>query len=278
MTSKIEWTNETWNVITGCTQFSAGCANCFAKRMTTRLKAMGQDKYKDGFNKVVFHPEELKRNFGKKPRMIFVNSMSDTFHVSVEDWQIQAILDACKQHPQHIFQILTKRATRINDFKYPDNVWLGVTVEAQDYKNRISYLKDTNAKVKFLSCEPLLSDLGELDLSGIDWVIAGGESGQHARPMHPDWVRNIQKQCEKQNVPFFFKQWGEWAPGWALDYYKVKDKFYISKVGNSYCLLNVPISKDFGCYHVGKKYSTAVIDGKEYKQYPKILEQEGQSV
>ena len=214
--TKIEWTNKTWNVITGCSKYSEGCLNCYAEKMHKRLTGMGQEKYKKPFNKVVFHLDSVfKHDFSrlnKKGKLIFVNSMSDTFHKNISDNEIKVILDECEWNAPHTFQILTKRAERLPDFKYPDNVWLGVTVETAKYKNRMYYLKQTNAKIKFLSCEPLLEDLGNLDLRGIDWVIVGGESGAKARPMHPDWVRNIQQQCEAQKVPFFFKQWGEWKP------------------------------------------------------------------
>lgn len=273
--SKIEWTNETWNVITGCTKYSEGCQNCYAEKMHKRLQAMGQAKYSKPFNEVVFHFKELfnHNNFSRldsKRKLIFVNSMSDTFHDSVTDIQIMQILEECEWNDPNIFQILTKRAERLSDFKYPFNVWLGVTVEMAKYKDRMEYLKQTNAKVKFLSCEPLLEDLGELDLSGIDWVIAGGESGPGARPCHADWVRNIQRQCQEQNVPFFFKQWGEWVQGPQIDYSLIKDKYgkKISKVGDSYCLLNVECKIGAG-YRLGKKYTGCLLDGKEYKEYPR---------
>ncbi|MCD7779848.1 MAG: phage Gp37/Gp68 family protein [Candidatus Gastranaerophilales bacterium] len=227
--TKIQWTNETWNPITGCTKYSDGCQNCYAEKMHKRLTAMRQEKYKEPFNKVIFHAEELTRKFGKKTKMIFVNSMSDTFHKDVTDLKIQLILDECYFNDPHIFQILTKRAERLPNFEYPANVWLGVTVEMAKYKSRMDYLKQTNAKIKFLSCEPLLEDLGELDLTRIDWVIVGGESGKNARPCHPDWVRNIKRQCEEQKVPFFFKQWGG----------------------------------------VNKKKTGCLLDGREYKEMPK---------
>lgn len=263
--SKIEWTNETWNPVTGCSKYSEGCQNCYAEKMTKRLAAMGQEKYKNGFNKVVFHPEELNRDFGGKSKMIFVNSMSDTFHADISKFQISKMLEYCSFNKQHIFQILTKRAARVEEFLYPPNVWLGVTVEKENYKNRIEFLRHTDAKVKFLSCEPLLGDLGELDLTGIDWVIAGGESGPGARPMLPDWVRNIQKQCQKQNVPFFFKQWGEWLPDNEVTLYDLMNL----KNKNSYCISNGMFFK-----RVGKANSGAVLDGKEYKEFPKILQKE----
>lgn len=255
--SKIGWTNETWNPVTGCTKYSEGCQNCYAERMTKRLAAMGQEKYKNGFNKVVFHQEELNRDFGGKSKMIFVNSMSDTFHADISKIRIGRILEYCSFNKQHIFQILTKRAERLPDFEYPFNVWLGVTVEMAKYKNRIEYLKRTNANIKFLSCEPLLGDLGDLDLEGIDWVIVGGESGKNARPMHPDWVRNIQRQCKEQGVSFFFKQWGEWSPC------PIKGE----KIRGREMMFNGSIM-----FLYNKKSNGALLDGREYKEFPEIKE------
>lgn len=268
--SNIEWTQETWNPITGCTKYSEGCKNCYAEKMTKRLKAMRQKKYAEGFDKVVFHPKEQWRAFGKKPKMIFVNSMSDTFHKDILHWQVETILGVCLYNNIHTFQILTKRSERLKEFSYPKNVWLGVTVEHSDYKFRIDDLKQTNASVKFLSCEPLLSDLGELDLSGIDWVICGGESGPNARPCHPDWVRNIQRQCQEQNVPFFFKQWGEYIHCSQTE--ELKAPICIIKptcLGpTEFGTLNF---SDFW-YKVGKKKSGCLLDGKEYKEFPKVVQ------
>lgn len=281
--SKIEWTNETWNPVTGCSKYSEGCQNCYAEKMTKRLAAMGQEKYKNGFNKVVFHPEELNRDFGGKSKMIFVNSMSDTFHADISKFQISKMLEYCSCNKQHIFQILTKRAARVEEFSYPPNIWLGVTVEKENYKNRIEFLRRTDAKVKFLSCEPLLGDLGELDLTGIDWVIVGGESGPGARPMHPDWVRNIQKQCQEQNVPFFFKQWGEWSVVYERNKGGTTDNYFNdaeTEYYNKYRRLNFAGGCGFHgenvCYFdkVGKSKSGAILDGKEYKEFPKILQKE----
>lgn len=276
--TNIEWTNATWNIVTGCTKYSEGCQNCYAEKMHKRLTAMGQKKYENPFSKVVFHSRELYRTFGNKPKMIFVNSMSDTFHADVFNREIKRLLMICGKMPQHKFQILTKRAERIIDFEYPSNIWLGVTVENDKHKDRIKYLKQTNAKIKFLSCEPLLSDLGELDLSGIDWVIVGGESGPKARPCHPDWVRNIQRQCAEQNVPFFFKQWGEWQVvyerdkgGTTSNYFNdTETEFY-----DKYRRLNFNGGWGFHgenlCYvdNVGKKKAGCKLDGLEYKEYPK---------
>lgn len=281
--TKIEWTETTVNVITGCTQISEGCQNCYAKAMHKRLTAMGQEKYKEPFSKVVCHDilSELNKKINKKTNMCFVNSMSDTFHKNVSDRYIENLLYNLSLFPSVNFQILTKRAERIVNFEYPNNVWLGVTIENASHKDRIDYLKQTNAKIKFLSCEPLLSDLGELDLNGIDWVIVGGESGFNARPCHPDWVRNIQKQCEKQNVAFFFKQWGEWMNGSCsckniekvilmngdlIDFAKEPIDEYIKKYNLTsieYQKLNPTIVSK-----VGKQKSGCLLEEKEYKEYP----------
>lgn len=293
--SKIEWTDITWNPITGCTQYSEGCQNCFAMNMHKRLTAMGVEKYSQPFNKVVFHKEALYQHkfsrLDKKGKLIFVNSMSDTFHKDITDSQIKELLNECEWNDPNIFQILTKRAERVVDFEYPFNVWLGVTIETANHKDRIDYLRQTNAPVKFLSCEPLLEDLGELDLTGIDWVICGGESGHKARPMHPDWVRNIQRQCEEQNVPFFFKQWGEWRPICKNEYVPYPAE---KKINGKIILIDGSIidgvypknikefekitGKDVGklkgniVLKSGKAKSGALLDGKEYKEFPKGYE------
>lgn len=268
--SKIEWTNETWNPVTGCTKHSEGCQNCYAEKMTKRLAAMGQEKYKDGFGKVCFHNKELRRehragNRQKHNIMIFVNSMSDTFHKDVTFGEINSILTHCSLWDENnTFQILTKRAERLPDFKYPENVWLGVTVEMAKYKSRMQYLKQTDAKIKFLSCEPLLEDLGELDLSGIDWVICGGESGPGARPCNPNWVRNIQKQCAEQKVPFFFKQWGEYQP---IKFNSLED------IPAGLCVMYAtPTPPEYMFKKVGKKKAGSLLDGKEYKEFPKAVQ------
>jgi len=212
MKSKIEWTESTWNPVTGCTKISSGCLNCYAERMARRLKAMGQPNYRNGF-KVTCHRHTLDMPLRwKKPQMIFVNSMSDLFHKDVPDDFILDIFSTMRQAQQHQYQILTKRAERLAklspELPWQENIWMGVTVEAADYKYRIDYLRYMGAKIKFLSLEPLLGDLGELNLDEIDWVIVGGESGPGARPIEIDWVRDVREQCCTQNVPFFFKQWG----------------------------------------------------------------------
>lgn len=280
--SKIEWTDITWNPITGCTQYSEGCQNCFAMNMHKRLTVMGVEKYSQPFNKVVFHKEALYQHkfsrLDKKGKLIFVNSMSDTFHKDITDSQIKELLDECEWNDPNIFQILTKRAERIVNFEYPFNVWLGVTVETAKHKDRIEYLRQTNAPVKFLSCEPLLEDLGELDLMGIDWVICGGESGHKARPMHPDWVRNIQRQCEKQNVPFFFKQWGEFTPvKSSIEYLELPKTYWIDFNGQVTTVeKRIPSFLQYNrvsaMKKIGKAKSGALLDGKEYKEFPKGYE------
>ena len=210
--SSIEWTGSTWNPVTGCTKLSAGCQNCYAARMAKRLQAMGQSNYAKGFT-VTCHEHVLELPLQwKRPRLVFVNSMSDLFHDAVSFDFIQKVFKVMRQANHHVFQVLIKRAERLADLSsaldWPENVWMGVTVERSDYKRRIDYLRMTGATVKFLSLEPLLDDLGELDLAGIDWVIVGGESGPGARPMQAEWVRAIRDQCLQRNVPFFFKQWG----------------------------------------------------------------------
>lgn len=210
--SAIEWTESTWNPVTGCTKISPGCANCYAERMAKRLKAMGQANYVNGF-KVTTHPDVLEYPYkSKKPMTIFVNSMSDLFHKDIPFKFIEKIFGVMLRTPQHTYQALTKRSERLaelsNDLYWPDNVWMGVTVENADYQHRIDDLRKCGAKLKFLSLEPLLGPLPNLDLSEIDWVIVGGESGPGARPMSEEWVIEIKEQCIKQGVPFFFKQWG----------------------------------------------------------------------
>lgn len=210
--TSIEWTENAWNPVTGCTKVSSGCKFCYAEVMAKRLKAMGVDKYKDGF-KLTLQPDSLEQPYKwKKPKTIFVNSMSDLFHKKVPFEYIQKVFKVMNDNPQHTFQVLTKRADILyryhEDLNWSDNIWMGVSVENMKVINRIDYLRQINAKVKFLSCEPLLEALPNLNLTNIDWVIVGGESGRKPRPMQEAWVTDIQQQCEVANVPFFFKQWG----------------------------------------------------------------------
>ena len=210
--SAIEWTESTWNPVTGCTKISIGCQNCYAERMAYRLQAMGQPNYIDGF-KVKTHEKVLSLPLRwKKPRTIFVNSMSDLFHEKVSVSFISKVFSVMEQTPQHIFQVLTKRSENLRKVSkclpWPDNVWMGVTVENNRHQQRIEDLRNTSAKIKFISFEPLLGSITNVDLIKIDWVIAGGESGPKARPVSSLWVENIRDQCLAENVPFFFKQWG----------------------------------------------------------------------
>lgn len=210
--SSIEWTEMTWNPTTGCTKISAGCKFCYAEVMSKRLKAMGVDKYKDGF-KVRIHPETLNIPYTwKSSKVVFVNSMSDLFHKDIPLDFIKQVFHVMNDNPQHVFQVLTKRADRLFELhkhlKWTHNIWMGVSVEDNRVVERIDYLRKTKAKVKFLSLEPLIGALPNLNLKKIDWIIVGGESGHKPRPMKPEWVIDIQEQCEKAEVAFFFKQWG----------------------------------------------------------------------
>ncbi len=214
--SKIEWTEQTWNPVTGCTKVSPGCKHCYAETMSRRLQAMGAPGYENGF-KLSLLPERLSQPFRRqKPTMYFVNSMSDLFQDEVPLSFIDQVMDTIRQTPRHTYQILTKRSANMRDYfasrSVPDNAWLGVSVEDKKYgKPRIPDLLEIKAKTRFLSIEPLLEDVGRLRLKGIHWVIVGGESGAGARPMQEEWVRNIRNQCLDAEVDFFFKQWGAWG-------------------------------------------------------------------
>ena len=210
--SSIEWTEMTWNPTTGCSKISAGCKFCYAEIMSRRLQAMGIEKYKDGFA-VRIHPDALRIPYTwKTSKIVFVNSMSDLFHENIPLEFIQRVFDVMNENPQHVFQILTKRAERLlklhAELKWTHNIWMGVSVEDDKVKHRIDLLRKTKAKVKFLSCEPLIGPLYNMNLKKIDWVIVGGESGHRPRPMETDWVLDIQGQCKKADIAFFFKQWG----------------------------------------------------------------------
>lgn len=212
MKSSIEWTESTWNPLTGCTAISPGCKNCYAERLATRLQAMGQPNYANGFNLTLHdHALELPLQW-KKPQTIFVNSMSDLFHRDVPVAFIQRVFDVMRRAHWHRFQVLTKRSARLLQLSpllpWAPHIWVGVSVENQNYAFRIDHLRQTGAHVKFLSLEPLIGPLRRLDLKGIDWVIVGGESGPGARPIDPSWVVDIRNQCQNAGVPFFFKQWG----------------------------------------------------------------------
>ncbi|MCG8643305.1 MAG: phage Gp37/Gp68 family protein [Desulfobacterales bacterium] len=210
--SNIEWTEKTWNPLTGCDKISPGCKNCYAERMTKRLKAMRSPNYENGFN-LTCHPKALAIPYSwKKPCTVFVNSMSDLFHKDVPEEFIHKVFGTMALNKLHQFQVLTKRSERLLELsaalKWKQNIWMGVSVENQDYTRRIDDLRQTEAYVKFLSIEPLLGPIADIDLDGIDWVIVGGESGPKARPMEQTWVIDIKEKCLEANVPFFFKQWG----------------------------------------------------------------------
>ncbi|QQF51601.1 phage Gp37/Gp68 family protein [Campylobacter fetus subsp. venerealis] len=238
--SKIEWTEAVWNPTIGCDKISEGCKNCYAEVMARRLKGMGNLDYKDGFKFKMLEKRLNEPLKNKKSTLYFVNSMSDLFHKKVDILFLDSIFNIIKQTPHHEYQILTKRAKSMNNYfqnrDIPNNVWLGVTVESSRVKQRIDLIRNLPAKVKWLSCEPLLDNLGKLNLDGIDWVVVGGESGCCARPMKKEWVLNIKYQCDKIKIPFFFKQWGAWG--------------------------------DDGIKR-NKKDNGALLNGKIYKKYPK---------
>ncbi len=246
MAHKIEWTEKTWNPSAGCTKISSGCKNCYAETMAIRLQAIGVEGYENGFSFNLVQSrlsEPLKR---KKSTVYFVNSMSDIFHKDMPEDYLNKIFNVIEKTPHHTYQILTKRADRMLQYlsnrEIPRNIWLGVTVEnKKEGLPRIDMLRQLNATVLFLSIEPLLEDLGKINLTKIDWVIVGGESGNKARPMEKDWVFKIKQQCEEEDVAFFFKQWGTWG----------SDKVKRTKKTN------------------GKE-----IDGKIWQQYPEVIEQQ----
>ncbi len=210
--SSIEWTESTWNPLTGCTKISPGCSHCYAERMAKRLQAMGQANYVNGFE-LSLHEHMLDKPLSwKRPQMIFVNSMSDLFHIEVPMSFIQRVFYTMQRASWHTFQVLTKRSDRLlelnSELNWSANVWMGVSVENDRYTYRIEHLRQTKARTKFLSLEPLIGPLPKMDLGNIDWVIVGGESGPGARPIKQEWVLDIREQCQSAEVPFFFKQWG----------------------------------------------------------------------
>ncbi len=223
--SSIEWTEVTWNPVTGCDRVAAGCDNCYALALAKRLKAMGVDKYQNdgdprtsgpGFD-VTIHPSALDQpRKWRAPKVVFVNSMSDLFHARVPLSFVQDVFTVMAETPRHTYQVLTKRASRLarvaDQLDWPSNVWMGVSVESFDAVDRIDHLRSVPAATRFLSCEPLLSALPNMNLDGVDWVIVGGESGPRARPMQPEWATDIRDQCDASGVDFFFKQWGGRTP------------------------------------------------------------------
>jgi len=246
--SNIEWTELTWNPVTGCTKISPGCKHCYAETMSKRLKAMGVEKYKDGFN-IRTHGDSLNIPFGwKKSKVVFVNSMSDLFHPDVPVEFIKSVFAVMNKTPQHIYQVLTKRSERLlelsKDLNWTENIWMGVSVESEDYIFRIGELAKTDAKTKFLSIEPLIAPIKTLDLKRIDWVIVGGESGHKARPIKKEWIDFVKAECNKKKVAFFFKQWG-------------KPKFN-----------NNPSDPTIGTEHPQHAKGGCQLDGKVYREMP----------
>ena len=211
--TSIEWTEITWNPVTGCTKVSEGCRYCYAETMSRRLQAMKLEKYKQGFGKIITHPSTLADPYEwKVPKMVFVNSMSDLFHTDVPDSFICEVFKTMNDNPEHTFQVLTKRIDRAikfnNKVNWTPNIWLGTSIENSQVIHRAEILKLSDAKIKFLSCEPLLGSIKGIDLNGLDWIIVGGESGKKARPMKEEWVLEIRDLCLVNGISFFFKQWG----------------------------------------------------------------------
>ncbi len=238
METKIEWTEKVWNPSIGCTKISEGCKNCYAESFAKRLQSMGMEDYKDGF-KFKILPHRLNDPLKiKKPQKFFVNSMSDLFHDDMPDEYLNQIFDVINQTPQHTYQILTKRVENMyiyfQNHNVPQNVWLGVTVENSKYSYRIDILKKINATIKFISFEPLIDSAGKIDLTDIDWVIVGGESGYNGRPMKPEWVNEIYLQCQEKNIPFFFKQWGTWGSDGIKRNKKANGKLFQDKIIQEY--------------------------------------------
>jgi len=212
LNSSIEWTEATWNPVTGCSRISAGCAHCYAERFALRLQAAGVAKYRNGFRVSTHEKELLTPQSWRKPHMVFLCSMGDLFHAEVPAGFIRRVFEVMTRCRQHVFQVLTKRGKRLKALAprlpWPENVWMGVTVEDGHAVSRIDDLRAVPARVRFLSCEPLIADTGHLRLDGIHWVIVGGESGPGARVMKPEWVKSVRRQCETAGVAFYFKQWG----------------------------------------------------------------------
>lgn len=240
----IEWTEQTWNPTTGCTKLSAGCKHCYAEVMARRLRAMGVAGYEKGFQ-LSLHPARLDQPLRRKrPTVYFVNSMSDLFHESIPDEFLDRVFDIIARTGQHTYQILTKRAERLPIYfasrSVPPNVWLGVSVENKVAGlPRIDHLRQVDATIRFLSCEPLLEDLGAIDLSDIHWVIVGGESGPRARPMQPEWVDTIRGRCQQFGVAFFFKQWGGWGADGIKRNKKANGRTYLGKTWDEQPALSI---------------------------------------
>ncbi len=238
MKTKIEWTEATWNPSIGCTKISEGCANCYAEVMAKRLQAMGNKDYKDGFSFKILPGRLNEPKKIKKPTKFFVNSMSDLFHEEISYEYLDRIFEVISSTPRHTYQILTKRENIMLDYfskrTVPKNVWLGVTVENNKYKYRIDCLKQIDSTIRFVSFEPLIRPLGKLDLLGIHWCIVGGESGHKARPLKKEWVIEIFEQSKKQDVAFFFKQWGTWGADEIKRNKKANGRIFLGRKWDEY--------------------------------------------
>ena len=280
----IEWTEATWNPTTGCDRVSAGCDNCYALTLSRRLKAMGNPKYQNdgdprtsgpGFA-LTPHLDQLSLpHRWKLPRVIFVNSMSDLFHPEVPDEFIEDVFRVMADTPRHTYQVLTKRSKRLAalgaQLLWPDNVWMGVSVESDQYCFRVRHLRSVPATVRFISAEPLLGPLDSIDLDGIDWLIAGGESGHHARPMHPRWVLELRDKCVGADVPFFFKQWGAWTPSDDLGAVPVAvDGAVLTDDPADADLLAAVPGSPVPMRRVGKKSAGRVLNGQTWDQMPRV--------
>lgn len=285
--TKIEWTDQTWNPTTGCDRISRGCDNCYALTMAKRLKAMGQEKYQtDGDSRtsgpgfgVTVHPDALAEPYRwRKPRKVFVNSMSDLFHARVPLAFVQRVFEVMADTPQHTYQVLTKRAHRLprvaDKLPWPANVWMGVSAEDQGQANaRIPHLLATPAAVKFVSAEPLLGPV-RLDpaWTGLDWLIAGGESGKGARPMHPQWLRDLRDQCAEMDIAYFLKQWGEWYP---QPIYSTDDRHHVVMLdgrdrGTPWSGWRIDQPDAAVMERVGKKAAGRVLDGDTHDAFPEV--------
>ena len=275
--SSIEWTEATWNPTTGCDRTSPGCDNCYALTLARRLKAMGNPKYQrdgdpltsgPGF-KLTMHSDQLALpHRWKTPRVIFVNSMSDLFHPDVTDDFIRDVFQVMADTPRHTYQVLTKRAQRLSkmapSLPWPKNVWMGVSVESDRYSFRANHLRKVPAAVRFISAEPLLGPVANLDLTGINWVIAGGESGPGARPMHPSWAKDLRDRCKFEDVAFFFKQWGAWAPNGEPGAVPVTIEGVLLDEMPRARVPGAPVAMR----RVGKGAAGRVIDGRTWNEMP----------
>jgi protein gp37 len=274
-TTSIEWATDVWNPTTGCDQISAGCDNCYALGMAKRLKAMGQAKYANdgdprtsgpGFG-LTLHADTINDPYRwRKPRTVFVNSMSDLFHAKVPLDFVRRVFEVIEATPQHTYQVLTKRASRLprvaDKLPWPRNLWMGVSVENADEMHRIDDLRKVPAEVLFLSLEPLIGPLNGIDLTSIHWVIAGGESGPGARPMHPNWARSLRDQCQTAGVPYFFKQWGAWAPTGARGIGRpIPGRIYVGDPVDEH-------GHRIEMARVGKHRAGRLLDGRTWNEFP----------